>query len=121
MVTLTFTQCNFVQDLVDDVFEEIWPDIQDQVLFQIRLKYADPYATVDFKPPKRCCLLVPWFWLRNWYLYAFIPCMISRYLSRPLRLAAAADLLLVADLPNKVDPLLRDPVVRLQLCLFVHR
>ncbi|CAD8052863.1 unnamed protein product [Paramecium primaurelia] len=65
--------CDCLSKLIEDVFEEVWPDIKEEILLQIRVKYADPYELVEFPKPKLCCIEYPWFWFKVWYLYVTQP------------------------------------------------
>jgi hypothetical protein len=59
---------------VDDVFDEVWPGIEEEVLFQLRIKYSEPYSEHVNIKPKLCWAEYPWFWIRSWYLYTTDPC-----------------------------------------------
>lgn len=63
-----------MKNLVDDIFDEVWPQIEDEILFQLRLKMSEPYAEKVNVKPKLCCIEYPWFWLKSWYLYSVDPC-----------------------------------------------
>jgi len=67
-----------VKDFVDDAVDEVWPSVEDEVLFKLRLKIDSPYDTsnVNIRPKVRCCLMFPWYWLKAWYLYTVEPCKI---------------------------------------------
>jgi hypothetical protein len=36
-----------VKDFVDDAVDEIWPSVEDEVLFKLRLKIDEPYSFPD--------------------------------------------------------------------------
>jgi len=61
-----------VQDLIDDIVDEIYPEIQEEILYQLRMKFGDPYI---YEPPEKdtpCCFK-PFVWLRGFYLYTTDP------------------------------------------------
>ena len=54
-----------VKDFLNDAVDEIWPGIEEEVLFKLRLKISNPLATkINEKPEIRCCFLYPWQWLK---------------------------------------------------------
>ena len=64
----------WVQDIVDDLIDEIWPEVQQEIIFQLRMKTQRPFVEAPPENKPCCCLFYPWFWLRNWYLYTIWPC-----------------------------------------------
>jgi hypothetical protein len=66
-----------VKDFVDDAVDEIWPSVEDEVLFKLRLKIDEPYSYPDsnIRPEIRCCCAYPWYWLKAWYLHTVEPCI----------------------------------------------
>ena len=65
-----------MKDFVDDAVDEVWPSVEDEVLFKLRLKIDHPFDTtqVNVRPEVPCCLFYPWLWLKAWYLYTVEPC-----------------------------------------------
>lgn len=54
-----------VKDFMNDAVDEVWPGIEEEVLFKLRLKIANPIAIrVNEKPDIRCFLLYPWQWFK---------------------------------------------------------
>lgn len=73
-------QCLCVKNFIDELFDELWPGIEEEILFQLRIKYSEPYSDVVHKKPELCCLQYPWYWIKSWYLYSTDPC-IYRYIN----------------------------------------
>eukprot|EP01017_Pseudomicrothorax_dubius_P032822 TRINITY_DN4336_c0_g3_i1.p1 TRINITY_DN4336_c0_g3~~TRINITY_DN4336_c0_g3_i1.p1 ORF type:complete len:351 (-),score=43.27 TRINITY_DN4336_c0_g3_i1:61-1113(-) len=61
-----------VVTMVDDLVDELWPDIEEEALFRLRVAFDKPYVEI---PPSRrsCCLFYPFLWFRNWILYTTHP------------------------------------------------
>ena len=38
--------CEFLKNFIRDIYEELWPDIRDQILIQIRMKFDNPYEKI---------------------------------------------------------------------------
>ena len=72
-------QC--VKDLIDDVIDELWPELEHEVKVQFHLVADDPYVIIPDKTPKTFCsglaafFCCPWRCIRNWYLYSTSPCI----------------------------------------------
>lgn len=66
----------FIKDVIDDVVDEFWPDIEEEIIYFICLKVNKPYTIVpsekDWCLP--CFLVWPWKAVRAWYLYTTMPC-----------------------------------------------
>ena len=64
----------FVKHLIDDIIDEVWPDFEEEIIYQIDIKLLVPY--VPEKPAERkiCWLCYPCDCFRGWYLYAILPC-----------------------------------------------
>lgn len=64
--------CICVQNLIDDLVDEFWPDVEDEVLFQLRLKLNQPALLTPPKPEYSmycwCCLK-----FRGWFRYNYDP------------------------------------------------
>ena len=58
---------------IDDLVEEIWPDVQEEILFHLRCAIDKPVYEVEERK-KGWCLLSPFILFRNWYLYTKNPC-----------------------------------------------
>ncbi|CAD8101076.1 unnamed protein product [Paramecium primaurelia] len=64
--------CQCVKNLVDDTVDATWPEIVDEVKYQLMLQMADPYIEIEEKKQTIVCLY-PFVWIRNWYLYSNYP------------------------------------------------
>lgn len=52
--------CACVKSLIDDLVDNIWPDVEEEILYQLRMKLSQPYLKPE-EPPKYgwfcCCCL----------------------------------------------------------------
>lgn len=63
-----------IADLVDD----IWPDVEEEILFNLRMSISKPFF--DKPPvPKVFCLCVPFYHFRRWWLYTIDPYDLSTF------------------------------------------
>lgn len=69
----TLIKCECIQNIIDDLFDEVWPGIEEEVLFQLHIKMNEPYHEKVNVKPHLLCFEYPWFWLRSWYLYTVDP------------------------------------------------
>ncbi|CAD8209339.1 unnamed protein product [Paramecium pentaurelia] len=64
--------CQCVKNLVDDTVDATWPEIVDEVKYQLMLQIGDPYTEIEEKK-QTLAFLYPFVWIRNWYLYSNYP------------------------------------------------
>ena len=64
--------CKCIQNKIDSLVDEYWPDVQDEILYQIRLKNNQP-ALVDKGPPPTPCCCIPCRSFKAWFLYTYDP------------------------------------------------
>ena len=65
--------CQCVELMVDDIVDELWPEIQEEILYQLKLRIADPYVENQI-PEINNIFLKAWVCLKSWILYTLYPC-----------------------------------------------
>lgn len=60
--------CYCVQNLVDDTVDGLWPEVMDEVRYELMMNLYEPYVEIESKKTIACCYPIVMF--RNWYLYA---------------------------------------------------
>jgi hypothetical protein len=66
--------CPCVQRRVDDLVDEFWPDVQNEILYQVRLKTNQPVLEDKGDPAvDACCCMVPYIRFKAWFLYTYDP------------------------------------------------
>eukprot|EP01017_Pseudomicrothorax_dubius_P008976 TRINITY_DN12990_c0_g1_i1.p1 TRINITY_DN12990_c0_g1~~TRINITY_DN12990_c0_g1_i1.p1 ORF type:complete len:524 (-),score=100.14 TRINITY_DN12990_c0_g1_i1:34-1605(-) len=68
----------FVEEIIDDLVDEIWPDIEEEVLYRLRLATDQPIVEVPTKEYS-CLILCPWYCFRNWVMYYSYPIDLNIY------------------------------------------
>lgn len=63
-----------VRDAVDDLFDDLWPEIENEFMYAVRLQFDIIEEYERPKPVKRCCLFACCQRVRASYLYALYPC-----------------------------------------------
>ena len=64
-----------VKHLVEEIVDEIWPEVTQEIILYYRIKTMKPYNELPLSRIQRSCdWLCCWRWLRNWYLYTMMPC-----------------------------------------------
>lgn len=58
--------------MVEDIVDELWPEIEQQVIFELRIKKQKPFISKP-RDKKICFLCWPWELLKRWYLYTKFP------------------------------------------------
>lgn len=62
-----------IQKAIDDLVDELWPDVQEEILFHLHCAIDKPvYSVAERDPPP--CYMVPLYKVRSWYLYTKDPC-----------------------------------------------
>jgi hypothetical protein len=44
-----------VKDLIDDVVDEIWPELEHEVRVQFKISADEPFIEIPDTKPKTCC------------------------------------------------------------------
>ena len=67
---------DYVKDMIEDTVDKYWPDIEDEIIFYLRLKMNEPYRKMarDNEWCYPCPLFYPLKAIRAFYLYAILPC-----------------------------------------------
>ena len=64
--------CGCVKRLKDDLIDEFYPDLREEIMFILRTKISQPY--IEFKEPEKlCCLVAAMRGSRAWILYTLDP------------------------------------------------
>lgn len=56
---------------MDDSIDAVWPELMDEVKYELMLTLQEPYTELEDKKVIAC--LYPFVCWRNWYLYATQP------------------------------------------------
>lgn len=64
--------CDCVKSMVNEMVDMVWPDIEEELLFQLRMKLSDPQIPVDTKPEygALCCICLKF---RACFRYNYYP------------------------------------------------
>ncbi len=68
--------CECVEHIVDDLVDELWPEIQEEILYQLKLRIADPYVENERPVINNCCIRL-WNYFKSWVLYSLYACKIN--------------------------------------------
>ena len=115
---------NWVQRLIDDFMDEIWPEIEDEVIYVLRFSYDEPKEFIPPEQSRNCCLRTLRC-MRAWYVYTKYPVDLNIWIQ--LRTFSWWFLLLVTAFPFFavqflmffLDLLLRDRWDEYQLVQFI--
>src|SRR3990167_6894937 len=70
--------CPCVERRVDDLVDEFWPDIQNEILYQVRLKTNKPVLEDKGDPAvNACCCMITYIRFKAWFLYTYDPVDVS--------------------------------------------
>lgn len=64
--------CGSVKRLKDDLIDEFYPDLKDEIMFMLKMQVSQPYLDLE-DPPRRCCLIQFLYSFRAWVLYTLDP------------------------------------------------
>ena len=64
----------FIKNLVDDIVDDTWPDIEEEILYQIDLKLLVPYISEILGEKSVHWLCYPCNRFKAWYIYSNYPC-----------------------------------------------
>ena len=68
------------QNSIDNLIDELWPEMEQIILHQLKLKISKPYINKPEKKKVHFCIL-PIRFLRSWYLYTVNPCKFSLFVN----------------------------------------
>lgn len=63
---------NFMKKLIDDIVDDVFPLLEEEIRYNFRLIIAEPYVYIPQKGSKKLFPFVSKF--RSWYLYTTDPC-----------------------------------------------
>ena len=62
----------FVKKLKDDLIDEFYPDLKEEIMFMLKMEVSQPYLELE-EPKKLCCLFQGLRAFRAWILYTLDP------------------------------------------------
>ena len=63
---------NWIKGFKDDLIDEFYPDLKDEIMFMLKIEVSQPYLDME-EPTKLCCLLQGARAFRAWVLYSLDP------------------------------------------------
>ena len=61
-----------IRSLKNDLIDEFFPDIKEEVMYSLRMGVNKPYLEIA-DPEEGCCLFKPLYWFRAWVLHTLDP------------------------------------------------
>jgi len=68
--------CECVKSITEDMVDDIWPDVQEEILFHFRLQLNKPVLTYEEPPPRNTCCTIccfPCCAFRKCFVYNYQP------------------------------------------------
>lgn len=69
--------CGCVKTFTADIIDNLWPDVEEQILFQLRMKLNKPILTYDSPPPNNTIFCCPCLSFRSCFRYNYMPADMS--------------------------------------------